>query len=151
MFSVRNWVERAARFFHLESWFRLLMLCVLVGIVAGAGAIAFEAGLNLLHHYLLDTFLFVCGGNERWYYLLVLAGVAGGIGAIFKAPLGGALFAAEVLYRDPDFEHDAVIPGVISSVTAYSVFTAVYGHARILDVSASPTPLTFPSPDGNAL
>jgi len=28
----------AAKFFRLESWFRLLMLCVLVGVVAGVGA-----------------------------------------------------------------------------------------------------------------
>ena len=81
----------------------------------------------------------------------MLAGVAGGIGAIFKAPLGGALFAAEVLYRDPDFEHDAVIPGVISSVTAYSVFTAVYGHDRILDLGSTQSALTFPSAGGNAV
>ena len=30
--------------------------------------------------------------------LLMLAGAAGGVGAIFRAPLGGALFAGEVLY-----------------------------------------------------
>ncbi|HYG76423.1 MAG TPA: chloride channel protein [Planctomycetota bacterium] len=86
--------------------------------------------------------------------ILMLAGVAGGIGAIFKAPLGGALFAAEVLYREPDFESDAVIPGVISSVTAYSVFTSIDGHARILDFKDSHgvplPPLTFPSADGNS-
>ena len=32
------------------------------------------------------------------------AGVGAGIGSIFRAPLAGALFAAEVLYRDPEFE-----------------------------------------------
>ena len=36
------------------------------------------------------------GDTERRY--LLLAGAAGGIGAIFRAPLGGALFVVEVLY-----------------------------------------------------
>src|SRR5205807_3831669 len=81
--------------------------------------------------------------------ILMLGGVAGGIGAIFKAPLGGALFAAEFLYRDPDFEHDAVIPSVISSVTAYSVFTAFYGYQRILVLGAHRAPMGFPTLGGN--
>lgn len=37
--------------------------------------------------------------------ILLLAGMAGGIGATFRAPLGGALFAVEVLYKNPEFEH----------------------------------------------
>src|SRR5579862_551448 len=242
MRSLRQRLERIARFFHLETWFRLLMLCVLVGVVSGLGAVAFEAALNWLHAKLLAGWLF--SGTGQWWALLLvpalggavsgalclwlapeasghgtdavirafhrdkgairartpivkgvcsvltigsggsagkegpiaqigagfgstlgtllklsvrdrrilmLAGVAGGIGAIFKAPLGGALFAAEVLYREPDFEHDAVMPGVISSVTAYSVFTAIDGYTRILgELNGGSVPLQFPSVGGHA-
>lgn len=56
---------------------------------------------------------------------LLLAGAAGGIGAIFCAPLGGALFAAEVLYRNEELETEALIPCVISSLVGYSFFTAL--------------------------
>ena len=38
--------------------------------------------------------------NVRERRLMLLAGCAGGLGAIFRAPLGGALTAIEVLYRD---------------------------------------------------
>ena len=38
------------------------------------------------------------------------AGMGAGIAAIFRAPLAGALFAAEVLYRSPDFESEVIIP-----------------------------------------
>src|SRR5579862_2597457 len=241
MRSLRQRLERIARFFHLETWFRLLMLCVLVGVVSGLGAVAFEAALNWLHAKLLAGWLF--SGTGQWWALLLvpalggavsgalclwlapeasghgtdavirafhrdkgairartpivkgvcsvltigsggsagkegpiaqigagfgstlgtllklsvrdrrilmLAGVAGGIGAIFKAPLGGALFAAEVLYREPDFEHDAVMPGVISSVTAYSVFTSFFGYDRILNLGHDKAPLAFPTAGGNA-
>ena len=58
--------------------------------------------------------------------ILLLAGAAGGLGAIFRAPLGSAITAIEILYRE-DFESDALIPCVISSVTAYVVFVTLIG------------------------
>jgi CIC family chloride channel protein len=64
--------------------------------------------------------------------ILLLAGMAGGIGATFRAPLGGALFAVEVLYQEPDFEHEGLIPCIISSIVAYSLFGAVTGWEPLL-------------------
>jgi chloride channel protein, CIC family len=61
---------------------------------------------------------------------LLLAGTAGGLGAIFQAPLGGALTAVEVLYHE-DIEGDALIPCVISSITAYAIFGTVFGFSHI--------------------
>ena len=61
--------------------------------------------------------------------LMLLAGMAGGIGAIFRAPLGGAIFACEVLYRDTDIETEAAIPCMVSSIVAYSVFYGVTGKS----------------------
>ena len=54
--------------------------------------------------------------------LLVLAGAAGGIGAIFRAPLGGALFGVEVLYATAAIESAALLPCLSSSIIAYSTF-----------------------------
>src|SRR5208282_5347214 len=47
---------------------------------------------------------------------------AGGVGAIFRAPLGGALFAGEVLYSSTAFESAALLPCLASSIVAYSTF-----------------------------
>jgi CIC family chloride channel protein len=66
--------------------------------------------------------------SHRDCRLLVLAGAAGGIGAIFRAPLGGALFVGEVLYSTAAVEFEAFVPAVASSIIAYSVFVGVYGH-----------------------
>src|SRR5262249_20172760 len=46
---------------------------------------------------------------------------------IFRAPLAGALFAAEVLYRSPDFEASVIIPAALASVVAYCTFALVFG------------------------
>ncbi|MBG3877041.1 chloride channel protein, partial [Desulfovibrio oxamicus] len=65
--------------------------------------------------------------------ILMLAGAAGGLGAVFRAPLGGALTAIEVLYRE-DFESEALLPAVLSSVVSYSLFTFVFGTAPIFGI-----------------
>ena len=54
--------------------------------------------------------------------LLMMAGASGGIGAIFRAPLGGAIFGMEVLYSTSATESDALLPCLISSITAYTTF-----------------------------
>ena len=59
--------------------------------------------------------------------ILMAAGMAAGIGAIFHAPLAGALFAAEVLYRGPDMEHEVFVPAFVTSIVAYSIFGAIFG------------------------
>lgn len=54
--------------------------------------------------------------------ILLAAGMGAGVGAIFRAPLAGAIFAGEILYRDADLESDVIVPSAISSIVAYSVF-----------------------------
>ncbi len=68
---------------------------------------------------------------------LLLAGTAGGLGAIFRAPLGGTFTAIEVLYKE-DFETDALIPCLISSVMAYTVFCSVMGFHHIFAIELEP-------------
>jgi CIC family chloride channel protein len=60
--------------------------------------------------------------------LLMLAGVGAGVGAIFRAPLAGAIFAAEVLYHREEIEHEVLLPATVAAVVAYTVFASVYGH-----------------------
>lgn len=56
----------------------------------------------------------------------VSLGIGSGIGAIFGAPLGGAVLAASIVYRE-DFDYRSLIPGFITSATAYAVFGSVLG------------------------
>ena len=79
--------------------------------------------------------------DNRERRILMLAGCAGGLGAIFRAPLGGAITSIEVLYTE-DFETEAIIPCVMSSVVAYSFFTFIFGYKPIF---ATPT-LIFTDP-----
>lgn len=61
--------------------------------------------------------------SDRDRRIMLAAGMAGGVGAIFRAPLAGALFAGEILYREGDIESDVVVPAAISSIVSYSVYS----------------------------
>ncbi len=76
------------------------------------------------------------GLSVRERRIMVAAGMGAGIGSIFRTPLAGALFAAEVLYRDPDFESEVIIPAGISSVVAYCLFCLVFGWGSLFDSPA---------------
>ena len=71
--------------------------------------------------------------SRRERRIMMAAGVAAGVGSIFRAPLAGALFAAEVLYRDPEFESEVIIPAGISSVVAYCLFCLVFGWGSLFE------------------
>lgn len=68
--------------------------------------------------------------NSRERRILLVAGVAAGISAVFRTPLGAALLAVEVLYND-GFESDALVPSVLASVISYSVVIALFGQTTL--------------------
>ncbi len=76
----------------------------------------------------LATRLGLPEGSRR---ILLAAGVGAGVGSIFRAPLAGALFAAEVLYSKPEFESDVIIPAALSSIVAYCVFSLKFGFGSL--------------------
>ncbi|MEO8548757.1 MAG: chloride channel protein, partial [Kofleriaceae bacterium] len=73
---------------------------------------------------------------ERERRILLAAGVAAGIGAIFRAPFAGAIFAAEVLYREPDIEAEVVVPALLSSIVSYSIYCGVHGFGHLFTGTA---------------
>ncbi|MBW2084342.1 MAG: chloride channel protein [Deltaproteobacteria bacterium] len=75
----------------------------------------------------------VMNSPERERRIMLAAGMGAGIGSIFRAPLAGALFAAEVLYKDPEFEAEVIIPAGISSVVAYCVFCLFFGWGSLFN------------------
>ncbi len=74
--------------------------------------------------------------------IALATGIGAGIGAIFRAPLGGAVLAAEILYLH-DLEIEAIIPALIASIVGYSVFGAWSGWSPIFATSSN---LAFTSP-----
>jgi CIC family chloride channel protein len=61
---------------------------------------------------------------ERMRRILLLTGTAAGLGAIFHAPLGAALTAAEIVYRE-DFESQGFLPFTVASVVAFALYSVI--------------------------
>ena len=76
---------------------------------------------------LLATWLGLDAANRR---IALIVGMGAGIGAIFRAPLGGAVMAAEILYLH-DLEVEVLIPGLVASIVGYSLYSSVYGWSPI--------------------
>lgn len=64
--------------------------------------------------------------SEKDGRIAVAVGIGSGVGAIFRAPLGGAVTSADIVYRD-DFEGKALVPGFIASVTSFTIFGLAEG------------------------
>jgi chloride channel protein, CIC family len=76
----------------------------------------------------LATRLKLDARTRRW---LLAAGMGAGIGSIFRAPLAGAIFAAEVLYSSAEVEAEVILPAAVSSIIAFSVYSFKYGWEHI--------------------
>lgn len=64
-----------------------------------------------------------------------IAGAAAGLSAVFRAPLGAAIYAIEVPYKN-DLEPGAVIPSMIASVVSYLVFVSFNGYEPLFRAPA---------------
>jgi H+/Cl- antiporter ClcA len=62
--------------------------------------------------------------------IAVSTGMGAGIGAIFRAPLGGAVLAVEIPYRE-DVEAEGLVPAFVASIVAFSVFGSIVGFSPI--------------------
>jgi len=74
--------------------------------------------------------------------LLVLIGMAAGLSAIFRSPIGTAIFAIEVLYSDMEFDAGALLYTMLGSVVAYAVNGLFVGYVPLFQI---PPGLAVPS------
>ncbi|NWF95938.1 MAG: chloride channel protein, partial [Candidatus Thorarchaeota archaeon] len=68
--------------------------------------------------------------------VFLMMGSAGCTAGIYKAPLGGALFATEAPYKR-DARLGYFVPAVVSSITAYLVYTWILGLEPFLQIETS--------------
>lgn len=69
--------------------------------------------------------------------LLLVAGAAAGVAAIFKAPVTGLVFALEVPYQ-ADLARRSLLPAAIAAAASYVAFAAIAGTEPILPVAGQP-------------
>jgi chloride channel protein, CIC family len=101
---------------------------ITIGSGGAAGREGPTAQISVGVGSLLADFLHLPDEDRR---ILVLAGMAAGLAAIFRSPLGMAIFSVEILYSGMAFETEALIYTVIASVVAYAVNGLFVGWSPI--------------------
>ncbi len=110
---------------------------------AFGGAMGLEGGSLYLGSF-FGSFLqrrfprFTVGSSRR---VLLVAGAAAGVAAIFKAPATGAVFALEVPYQE-DLARRMLLPALVASASGYLAFVAVNDITPLFEVHGAP-PLSF--------
>ncbi|MGE5184123.1 MAG: chloride channel protein [Acidobacteriota bacterium] len=107
---------------------KLLASALTIGSGGSAGREGPIAQIGAGFGSLLGSVLHLSVRERR---VLLAAGIAAGIGAIFRAPFAGAVFAAEVLYSEPDIEAEVLVPALLSSIVSYSVYCGVHGFGHL--------------------
>jgi CIC family chloride channel protein len=118
--------DTAVRAFHRAQGFlrarvppvKMLASALTIGSGGAAGR---EGPVALISSGMASWYATAVGRPERERRLLVLVGMGAGLAAIFRSPVGTALFAIEVLYTDMEFEPDALLYAMLASIVAYSV------------------------------
>lgn len=118
---------------------KLVASAITIGTGGSAGREGPAAQISAGFGSILATVLRLDVQDRR---IALATGMGAGIGAIFRAPLGGAILAAEILYKN-DLEVEAIIPALIASIVGYSVFGAWSGWDPIFK---TPSNLAFSSP-----
>ncbi|MFE7421404.1 chloride channel protein [Rhodococcus sp. NPDC057529] len=67
--------------------------------------------------------------------IAVAIGIGSGIGAIFGAPLGGAVLCCTIPYRE-DFDFEVLVPALVTSIVSYTVFGSVLGFGPLFGYAA---------------
>jgi CIC family chloride channel protein len=75
--------------------------------------------------------------SERDRRLLLLVGMAAGLSASFRSPIGTALMSIEVLYSEMEFESSALLYSVLAAVIAYALNGLYVGWEPLFRVSES--------------
>lgn len=111
---------------------KLLASAITIGSGGSAGR---EGPIALASAGVGSWYANVTGRTTADRRMLLLVGAAAGIAAIFRSPVGAALFAIEVLYADVEFESGALLPAMLASVVAYAVNGLLVGWRPLFQVS----------------
>jgi CIC family chloride channel protein len=118
---------------------KLVASAITIGTGGSAGREGPAAQISAGFGSILAALLRLDNQDRR---IALATGIGAGIGAIFRAPLGGAILAAEILYAG-DLEVEAIIPALIASIVGYSIFGLWSGWDPIF---TPPANLAFTSP-----
>jgi CIC family chloride channel protein len=141
--------DTAVKAFHRAAGFIRARVAPLKAVasaitIGSGGAAGREGPTALMSAGIGSIYATLTKRSEEDRRLLVLVGMAAGLAAIFRSPIGTAIFAIEVLYADMEFEAAALIYTMLGSLVAYVVNGVFVGWQPLFQV-----PLGLSAPEFN--
>ncbi|WP_292459629.1 chloride channel protein [Methanothermococcus sp.] len=102
---------------------------VISGIVIGMGGSAGKVGPSIQASSSFADFIYK-KFKLRNRKALLISGIAGGISGDLCAPLGSAVFAAEIIKRE-GFEYISCFPAIMASIFGYLSYVVVFKQVRL--------------------
>lgn len=109
--------------------------------IGSGGAAGREGPIALITAGIASAYARLVHHTEEDRRILLLAGMAAGLSAIFRTPMGTGIFAIEVLYGRMEFEVGALLYTMLASAVAYTINGIFVGFAPLFRVPAIRTPL----------
>ena len=116
---------------------KMLASAITIGSGGSAGR---EGPIALIAAGVGSVYAKLAHRSEEDRRLLLLAGMAAGLSAIFRTPMGTGVFAIEVLYGRMEFEVGALLYTMLASAVAYTVNGIFVGFQPLFRFPAIPTP-----------
>jgi CIC family chloride channel protein len=140
--------DAAVRAFHRSAgliraripWVKMVASAITLGSGGAAGR---EGPTALISAGVGSIYATFRKRTERERRLLVLVGMAAGLAAIFRSPIGTAFFAIEVLYGGMEFEAGSLLYVMLGSIVAYAVNGLFSGYGPLFQVPPGLTAPTF--------
>jgi chloride channel protein, CIC family len=129
----------AVRAFHQRAGFvraRVPIVKTLASaiIIGSGGSAGYEGPTALITGGLASVYATWRKRSDRDRRILLLVGVAAGLSAIFRSPIGAAIFAVEVLYQTIEFEAAALFYTMLASIVAYAFNGLFVGWSPLFSV-----------------
>jgi CIC family chloride channel protein len=132
---VRAYHQRGGRLHLRALWHKVVGSALTIG---SGNAFGFEGPAILIGGTIGSTIeeRFASRIRRDDAKVLMVAGAAAGVAAVFKAPLTGVIFALEVPYR-ADLARRALLPTLVAAGSAYVTFVALVGTEPLLSTGGS--------------
>ena len=102
--------------------------------VASGGSAGYEGPVTLLGAAVGSVTARRFRLGARAQRILMAAGLAAGIAALFQAPLAGAIFGFEIFYSSSDVAYETLLPCFVASVVSYTIYAYFFGWAPLFSM-----------------
>ena len=95
--------------------------------VGSGGSAGYEGPVTLIGAACGSVIARMLNLTVRARRILMAAGLAAGIAALFQAPRAGAIFGFEIFYSSSDVEYETVLPCFIAAPISYTIYAYFFG------------------------